>query len=169
MNLATLYTQYQKALTNVARRITKNRADAEDVVQTAFVQALQADFRGDCAPFTWLFKIVRNRAIDLVRARRDHQAKEALYPALYPIPGPSEPSLEVERAELRMALGRAISKLPEIYRIPFVLHMIQNWPCKLVAQSLQLQERTVVMRLFRARAMLRILLKDCDPRPYKIA
>ena len=68
--LAELFKRHNSKMRAVAYRVTKNNADAEDVVQNALISVMRAahKFRGESAVTTWLFRIVTNAAIDKIRA-----------------------------------------------------------------------------------------------------
>ena len=67
-----VYRDHYERLFTLAVRMTGNREDAEDVLQTSFLQALQAfpAFRNECAVYTWLYRILLNAARRYVKARR---------------------------------------------------------------------------------------------------
>lgn len=165
MNFSDLYAKHQKSLSRVARRILRNAADADDVTQEAFLRALSSNFRGECQPFSWLYRLVLNAAIDQARKNKTRWANESVCYSRRPRPAVEDPSRDCERAELRRALSSAIAQLPEKYLIPFRLHLLCGWPFPEIGQACGLPVNTAKIRIFRARRMLQVLLADWDPYP----
>lgn len=147
----------------VVRAILHDDAEAEDVVQAAYVSGFTrlAGFRGESGFATWLTRIAMNEAygrlrrqariVDLADYRRE--AEEGA-PDTMRSPPPT-PEAETGRAEIRAFLERAIDALPEPLRLTYVLRDIQELTTREVADLLDLNPITVKTRLFRARRRLR--------------
>jgi RNA polymerase sigma-70 factor, ECF subfamily len=113
-SLAVLYDRYHLLAFSVALRVVNDRGRAEDVVQDAFLAVWRragsyADGRGSGK--TWLASIVRNRAIDVIRARRESDADDEA--TLLSLHDPRPSVLEQVTAGLDRALVRgAVQELP---------------------------------------------------------
>jgi len=150
---------------NYARWLTKNEADAEDVVQDAYVRAFRAfaGFRGVSAK-PWLLAIVRNVAYRAVQNRKraanviffsedlKHRDREAVSEA-----AAAEPSAEslVLAADARQQVLAALGKLSVDYREVIVLRELEGLTYNEIAEAIDAPVGTVMSRLSRARAELR--------------
>jgi RNA polymerase sigma-70 factor, ECF subfamily len=141
----------------VALRVTGHREDAEDVVQEAFMAALQKiDTFDPARPFgPWLLRIVANRGINATKARALRRTE--------PIPDTApcreaSPFDAAERGELRAELQRALSRLPERRRWIVELFELDGFTSAEIAGMLDLAEGTVRWHLHEARQALRAAL-----------
>jgi RNA polymerase sigma factor (sigma-70 family) len=167
-----LMRQHNGRLFRVARAILKDDAEAEDVLQDAYLDAYRniSQFRGDAQLGTWLVRIVANRALmRLRRQKRDRvvipiaPARDQDNPKDYPDRTSESPTSAAARAEIRRLLERRIDELPVTFRAVFVLREIEELSADEVAQCLGIPTATVRTRLFRARALLReALARDLD-------
>lgn len=153
-----LFRRYRSVAYRVAHRLLGNEADALDAVQEGFVNALTHldGFRGHSSFKTWLLRIVTNAALDLGRSRRRRESRAADAPADDP-PAPTVGS-DLDRADLRGALDRALAALPEAQRRTFVLHVDGGLSYRDVADALGISIGTVMSRLYYARQRLKHLL-----------
>jgi RNA polymerase sigma-70 factor (ECF subfamily) len=146
----------------VARSVVAERADAEDVCQDAFAAALAQ--LETCRPAEmfrgWLLQIVRNRAISLLRWQRVRTAA-----VLGDAPGETDapsaaesPLVGAERADLRARLNAALAALSDEHRTVVLLHDIQGWNHRDIAELLGVAEGTSRSALFYARRRLRTQL-----------
>lgn len=136
----------------LAARLVGNTADAEDVVQEAFVKALASlragEFRGQSALTTWLFRITTNVAFDRLRRVRSAQPEA---------PSREEPSTDGQ-GDARVALRElhdAMSELPADQRAALVLKELQGLTTREVAEVLERSEGATEQLLVRARDTLR--------------
>jgi RNA polymerase sigma-70 factor, ECF subfamily len=155
----------------VARRLTRSEADAEDVVQEAFLSAFKAmqSFDGRASLSTWLHRIVVNAA--LMRARKHKSRKESSIDELLPQfedgLHKSQPtkwrkgvtSSPIESIEQRKALFEALDKLPDEFRSVIILKDIEGLESKAIAASLGITDALARQRLHRARLALMKLLE----------
>ncbi len=159
-----------RRLFRIARGAVHEDAEAEDVVQAAYVSAFEhlADFRGEASLATWLTRIVLNEANGRLRARKptvEFDAIEALqqggrviaFPSRF---GSEDPAASAARSEIRRLLEHAVDALPEPFRLVFVMREIEECSVEDTAASLGLKPETVKTRLHRARRMLRTALHD---------
>jgi RNA polymerase sigma-70 factor (ECF subfamily) len=148
---------------NLARWLTRNGDDAEDVVQEAFVRALRFfdGFHGGNAR-AWLLTIVRNACYDWLRRNRSAEAHDELDEEVH---GASEPSptaedLLVEQVD-RVRLQRALEALPPAWREVLILREFEGLSYKEIAEVAGVKMGTVMSRLARARdALLRQLTAE---------
>lgn len=156
-----LMRRHNQRLFRVARAIVRNDAEAEDVLQQAYVNAYTHlhQFAGEARFATWLTRITTHEALG--RLRRQGRRKETtpmgdaeeMMDAL-PAPQP-DPEQQAFTTELRRALEASLDSLPEIYRTVFVLRDVEGLSTVEAADSLEVSEDVVKTRLRRARALLR--------------
>jgi RNA polymerase sigma-70 factor, ECF subfamily len=153
---------HMRAAYNLARWLTRNEQDAEDVVQEAYLRAVRffGGFRGGDSK-AWLLTIVRNACYSGRRRGRlqestipfDEQVHEVEDEAL----GPED--LLLQRASHR-ALAQALEELPVEFREALVLRELEGLSYKEMAEVTQLPIGTVMSRLARARKRLRRCLQE---------
>lgn len=159
-----LVEQHYTLVYNTAYRILGDGDSAADATQTAFVRAYRSigRFRGTCAFSTWLYRIVCNVCLDLLRSNRsdvvsldvEHEGDEG--PRQRPLRDPShEPSSHAEQSERQRAVHRALGLLTEDYRVILVLCDLLGFSYDEIAQILQIPLGTVKSRLNRARLALK--------------
>lgn len=158
-------------LFRVARGVVNDDAEAEDIVQEAYVHAYEklAMFRGDASLLTWLTRIVLNEAygrlrrhratidIDQIDVAQDQGGRVLAFPSKI---GNDDPVAMAARGQVRRLLEHAIEELPEPFRIVFVLRDIEECTIEETAALLELRAETVKTRLHRARRRLRAALQD---------
>jgi len=158
-----LVRRYQDRLYSAVVHIVRCRAEAEDVVQEAFIQAyvkLQT-FKHNSRFYTWLYRIAVNVSISHRRRQRVELSVEQNRDATgdEPMdlsPSPSEP---LELAERKQKLQRAMALLTEEHRQIIVLRHMEEFSYEEIADILQISVGTVRSRLHRARAQLLVHLK----------
>ncbi|HSR27726.1 MAG TPA: sigma-70 family RNA polymerase sigma factor [Actinomycetes bacterium] len=146
-----LVRRHRRATYRVALRMLGDESDAEDATQDAFVQAWRnlGGFRADAAFSTWMYRIVTNRCLNMLRARRRTE----------PLPDDREaPASRPDRiAEARWqveALKLAIGRLTPEQRAPLVLRELQGCTYEQIAAALDVSISAVKSRLHRARLEL---------------
>jgi RNA polymerase sigma-70 factor (ECF subfamily) len=146
----------------VARATVRNPADADDVVQEAFLEALvRLERCREPARFAgWLMTIVRNRGRNRRRYLRRREAEPLDEGS--PVAAPDDPARGVAQAELRERLLDGLSGLPEAQRQVVLLHDLEGRAHAEVAESLGISEGLSRVLLHRARKYLRRLLSS-DP------
>jgi RNA polymerase sigma-70 factor (ECF subfamily) len=152
-----LVERYLRACRAVALAVTGTEPDAEDVCQEAFVVAIERiDECREPERFAgWLLQIVRNRA-------RNHVRRESVRRTLPLDPGTPgtgiSPAEATEQDELRRRLQAALARLPEQYREVVLLHDLEGWTHREMAERLGLPAGTVRSHLHHARRLMRELL-----------
>jgi RNA polymerase sigma-70 factor (ECF subfamily) len=138
----------------VAMRLMRQREDAEDLVQDAFIQALQMlqrfDARRSFGP--WFFRILVNRGMNLRRSRRVRSTEE-MPPDV--VAREDSPARQLERQELRERLCAAIERLPERERMVVELFELEGFDSAEIADILDIPRGTVRWHLHQARRALR--------------
>jgi len=156
-------------LFRVALQILRNREDAEDAVQSAYLKAFAAirSFAGRSSLSTWLTRIVINNA--LVHARSAKRRRVLLDESEVPIVDDYRemlmrgsmsvsPERVVAGGQVRRLLDQAIKQLPAPFRAVFVLRQIEELDVAEVAERLGIPAATVKTRHLRARRRLQRLL-----------
>ena len=160
-----LVKQYDRRVFRMAKQITQNDEDAEDVLQETFLKAYSHldDFQGNSRFYTWLVRIAVNEALMKLRKRRSDRT----VPLDDPIDtGEDElvrevavwdenPEERYSRDELGQILDEAIQSLKPAYRTVFVLRDIEELSIEETAEALNLSISAVKSRLLRARLQLR--------------
>jgi RNA polymerase sigma-70 factor (ECF subfamily) len=151
-----LVMQHTSALYRVVRRLASDSAEAEAIVQEAFLRAWRslARLQPDKPFFPYLVTIALNVGRDQLRRQRfldDSLEAEGVYPEDSE-PGPEE---LVQEAELLRALERALEDLPPAYRLAISLRYEAGMDYRQMAEALELPINTIRSHLHRAKALLR--------------
>jgi RNA polymerase sigma-70 factor (ECF subfamily) len=146
-------------LFRAAWSILKDRGEAEDAVQSAYLKAFASieRFEGRSTLSTWLTRIVINEALGRARAlkRRRIQLEAEGVTMLDDHRKVDAPDEAFAREQLRKLIEAAIAALPEIFRTVFVLREVEGLTVEDTSQALDIPIATVKTRLFRARRRLR--------------
>ena len=172
--LELLMERHGPRLYRVAFGITRNHADAEEVVQDAFVTLFRKvdSFEGRAALGTWLYRVTANAALIKRRGKRaEVEVKLEDYLPTFKADGHREgdrallladwsatPEAELLSGEAREILDRALDRLPEHYRALLVLRDVEELSNEEVAEILGESVSSVKSRLHRARMALREVL-----------
>lgn len=161
-----LVAKYRDRVWRLAFNVLRDREDAWDVTQDAFIRAWQAlpSFRGQSAFYTWLFRIVVNVASD--RARQRAARGRALGTERIPeedwertmVDESAAPDDEARRAEERQRITQALAALPEHHRTIIMLSDLEGLSYREIAEVLHVPMGTVMSRLHNARKRLRAVL-----------
>jgi len=166
-----LFRRYRNRAYAFAYRYVTNPADAEEVVQGAFIRAFKYIHRFDAkypSFYPWLRTIVFNEAQTYMGKKGRHRT-EPLDKSYDGEEGPSDtrPDLAlvgadvlVARKELNQVIREAVSELPEQQKACFTMFELENMKVKEIADVLGCTEGTVKTHLHRARYSLRLALKD---------
>ena len=155
---------YERSVYLMALSYIKNKADAEDIAQEAFVRAFRnlASFRSEAKFSTWLIGITLNEARTRLRRQsvvrmesigEPPSEEKSIAPALLR-DWREMPSETLERAEIRTLIQEAVDTLPDIYRQVFLLRDVEELNMNETAQALNISIPSVKVRLHRARMML---------------
>ena len=166
----TLVERYQGRLLAAAIDIVHSRADAEDIVQNAFVKAYLslAAFEGKSSFFTWLYRIVHNLAID-ERRRRARQGGDSVeleslvgneLANRITVDGPYDRVLQQQQAK---AISKVLAMISADHRSVILLREVDGLSYDEIAQAMNISRGTVMSRLHYARKRLQQLLKEYAP------
>lgn len=158
---AELYSRYARMVFLLIFRMTRNREDAEDVLQEASMKALihLSTFDGRSSFSTWLTRIAINTVLMMRRKRRGHldasisriEGEDHIEEIQVPDRAPSaEDLLYVNERDHH--LHRAIQRLPSKLRMPIELQLAEGLPVKDVATRLGISVSATKSRLLRARS-----------------
>jgi RNA polymerase sigma-70 factor (ECF subfamily) len=150
--------RHNERLYRAARAILRDDAEAEDVMQQAYVNAYAhlEQFDGKAAFATWLTRIAVYEALGRVRRRQRVTFADAVIEEQpMPEPSSSDPEHQAMTRELGTLLEAAIEQLPDGNREVFVLRAVQGLSTADTAGSLDISEDAVKSRFSRAKAMLR--------------
>jgi len=151
-----LMRRYNQRLFRVARAILRDDAEAEDVLQEAYVHAFEhlGQLQDVTKTPAWLGQIVVHEAKARLRRRRLVSDLALAREGLKPMPV-HDPEHETLSRQLQRVLVEAVDALPVGYRLVFVLRDVDGMSTMEVADALRLRESAVKTRLHRARAALR--------------
>lgn len=152
--------RYKHRLYRVAMSILRNDAEAEDVMQDAYVRAYEhlAQFEGRSKFSTWLTRIAVHEALARVRRGKRTDTLEDLvgldgeYTMTSSTPDPEKLAAT---GEMDRVLEEAVLSLPESYRTVIILRDLEEMSTAEAAEALQISEQNVKIRLHRARVELR--------------
>jgi RNA polymerase sigma-70 factor (ECF subfamily) len=160
----TLMRRYEREIYRLAKNITKNDSDAEEVTQESFFKAFEhiEAFKGESGFYTWLVRITINQALMNLRKRRPNQfslddpigTEELSIPREIADWGPT-PEERYSQSELADILSRTIAELHPPLRVVFQLRDVENLSIDETANLLRLSVPAVKARLLRARLALR--------------
>jgi RNA polymerase sigma-70 factor (ECF subfamily) len=142
------------------RSILKDDAEAEDVMQDAYVRAYMHldQFDGRAQFATWLTRIAVHESLARLRHRRrivELDAFESSESPMIPASDGPSPEQEVLTRTLGVLLESAINRLPVAYRSVFMLRDVEEMSTEETAECLGISKEAVKVRLHRARARLR--------------
>ena len=148
-----LVKKYQNIAVNIAYSFTRNRMDAEDAAQESFLKIYGSinSFRGDSKFSSWLYRIVVNKAYDLLRKRKHTVQLDEI----------SEISSETKPSEaelMKQLISDCLALIPFQYRSALTLRDMQGLSYEEIAQVLNISVGTVESRIFRGRRMLKEIL-----------
>jgi len=172
-----IMSRYHNRLFSLAHNLLRNAADAEEIVQDAFIRAHRAlaNFRGDSSLATWLYRIAlnlsRNRYWYFFRRRRqdslslDHSLTDdssATFADLIAA-GDDDPARDTTNNEFINLIALCMDKLEAGHREILTMRNVLDLSYDEIARSLRINVGTVKSRIARARENLRKLLAECAP------
>jgi RNA polymerase sigma-70 factor (ECF subfamily) len=155
------------ALYNLARWLARDPAEAEDLVQETYLRAIRAahQFQPGTNLRAWLFQILRNTFFTLYKRKRrepavmDPDLLDAM-PAVGTASGRNQRLAGALDGTAGLDLAAALTRLPEEYRAVVLLADLEDFTMGEIAAIMDCPVGTVKSRLFRARGILRALLRD---------
>lgn len=169
-----LVERHQRRAFAIALSLVRDENDAREIVQDAFLRVFKGlgTFQGSSSFFTWLYRIITNLSIDLIRKPGNklgdldesrlevEEDQEALFPFLSRVDG-ADPVDMVRRNEIGLRLQQALEALPPYHRGVIVMREIEGLSYEEMAQVMGVSKGTIMSRLFHARQKLQRALADC--------
>lgn len=165
-----LVEKYQGRVYSMVYGMIRNREDARDITQEAFVKAYKKlhTFRLESSFYTWLYRIAMNLAIDFTRKRKrqasagfdENIASRDADGGIAEIHHEESPRRLLERKQLYAQIMDALEKLPPDQKQVILLRELEGLAYKEIAEVMEIPEGTVMSRLFYARKKLQKLLAD---------
>ena len=169
-----LVERHQRRAFAIALGLVRDENDARELVQDAFLRVFKSlpSFQGGSSFFTWLYRIITNLSIDLIRkpGRQTTDLEEARLeldegsdldlPFLSRFDG-ADPADVVRRREIAERLRIALDALPSYHRAVILMREIDGLSYEEMAQAMGVSKGTIMSRLFHARQKLQRALVDC--------
>lgn len=169
-----LVERHQRRAFAIALSLVRDENDARELVQDAFLRVYRSlhSFQGGSSFFTWLYRIITNLGIDLMRKPgrqlvdldewrfEGDEAKEAEFPLLSRVDG-SDPLDVVRRREIAGRLQAALDALPPYHRGVIIMREVEGLSYEEMATIMGVSKGTIMSRLFHARQKLQKALSDC--------
>jgi RNA polymerase sigma-70 factor (ECF subfamily) len=166
-----LVERHQRRAFAIAMGLVRDENDARELVQDAFLRVYKGlgSFQGGSSFFTWLYRIVTNLAIDLMRkpGRRDAELvdtqvveEDAEFPLVSRIDG-ADPMDVLRRQEIAARIQSALDALPPYHRGVILMREVEGMSYEEMAQAMGVSKGTIMSRLFHARQKLQRALADC--------
>jgi RNA polymerase sigma-70 factor (ECF subfamily) len=177
-----LVDRYERRVFTLARRVTGQEQDAEDVTQQTFINALEhlADFREEASFSTWILRIATYAALKVLRKRKglpmislDDSVAPDPDDDYAKVPRPeyiadwrAAPDRLAHQHETQRLIDVALAELDDKHRLVFLLRDVEGLSVRETADALRITEANVKVRLLRARLQLRERLTQTlgDPR-----
>jgi RNA polymerase sigma-70 factor, ECF subfamily len=166
-----LVERHQRRAYTIALGLVRDPNDAHEIVQEAFLRVYRGlhSFQGGSSFFTWLYRIVTNLAIDLIRkpGRKDAELvdgqkldEETEFPLVSRIDG-ADPINVLRRREIASRIQAALDALPPYHRGVILMREVEGMSYEEMAQAMNVSKGTIMSRLFHARQKLQRALADC--------
>jgi RNA polymerase sigma-70 factor (ECF subfamily) len=169
-----LVERHQRRAFAIALSLVRDENDARELVQDAFLRVFKnlGGFQGGSSFFTWLYRIITNLSIDLIRkpGRQTVDLEEGRLeqedgadfdlPFISRMDG-ADPADVVRRREIAARLQTALDALPSYHRAVIVMREIDGLSYEEMAQAMSVSKGTIMSRLFHARQKLQRALADC--------
>jgi len=158
-----LVSRYQHRIIKLVSRFVRDRDDAMDVAQEAFIKAYRAlaNFRGESAFYTWLYRIAINTAKNYLTAAGRRPAESELtndegeqLPLDELIPDTETPETSLQVEQMKQIIFDTIERLPEDLRTAILLREMDGLSYEDIAAAMDCPVGTVRSRIFRAREVI---------------
>jgi len=156
------YDTHVDGIYRLAYRVTGDAELARDFTQEAFVRAFDRldQWRGEAAVSTWLRRVAMSVVLNGLERTKTRAARETPLEDIDGEATTAETDTDAESLELKERLSAAIDALPVSQRSVVMMHDIEGFTHQEIAESLGITVSSSKVRLFRARAQLRLALSD---------
>lgn len=156
------YDAHVDGIYRLAYRVTGDAELARDFTQEAFVRAFDRldQWRGEASVATWLRRVAMSVVLNGLERTRTRAARETPLEDIENEATPMDGDADAETRELKERLAAAIEALPASQRGVVMMHDIEGFTHQEIAESLGITVSSSKVRLFRARAQLRLALSD---------
>lgn len=153
---AYIVNMYEAKIYNLALRMLRHHADAQDVTQEVFIKVFRQleNYREEAQFSTWIYRIATNACLDRIRKQRREQRQAKAW-LVSQSSGGETPDSILEKRQMEEMLLEEISALPEKYRLILLLYHQQGLSYKEIADVLNISVQAVGTRLHRAKALLK--------------
>ncbi len=151
-----LYKLYSRSMYNIGYRIVNDAAEAQDVLQEAFISAFRnlEHYRGEASFGSWLKRIVVNKAINVIKSRKtEHLPEDEHFDVREEVWEDEEFPFTVEQVR------KAIDQLPDGYRSVLSLYLLEGYDHGEIAEILGISESTSKSQFNRSKKKLRDILE----------
>jgi RNA polymerase sigma-70 factor, ECF subfamily len=169
-----LVERYQRKVYAVALGMLKDKEEAMDVSQEAFVKVYKYldHFKGDASFYTWLYRITVNICIDIIRKRAGAGGEAVEFDESVPMDVSeanigalgsrlgTNPQKSALRRELAEKIQEALATVPEKHRAILLLREVEGMSYEDLSRTLDIPKGTVMSRLFHARAKVQKILSQ---------
>jgi RNA polymerase sigma-70 factor (ECF subfamily) len=169
-----LVERYQRKVYAVALGMLKDKEEAMDVSQEAFVKVYKYldHFKGDASFYTWLYRITVNICIDIIRKRAGAGGEAVEFDETLPMDVSeanigalgsrlgTNPQKSALRRELAEKIQEALASVPEKHRAILLLREVEGMSYEDLSRTLDIPKGTVMSRLFHARAKVQKILSQ---------
>ncbi len=143
--LTELFTRHSRILYQCAFRITKNAPDTEDILQTAYMKMISSlpDFKGMGSVVGWMRQVVIRTCYEKLRSEKSRSSREKKF---------MSERIQITRPkndELTETVEMHLNQLPEIYKAPIRLKIMQGLSVKEVSDTLKVPEKTIRSQISR--------------------
>lgn len=169
LDFDTIYELYAKQVYNLSLHYVQNTSDAEDLTQEIFIKIHQklANFQEGALLKTWIYRITINQCLDFIKAKKSKK-RFGIFTSLFhedsqePLTALADfnhPGVQMEDREEISALFKAINSLAPAQKTAIILHKIEGYSQKEVAETMNTTPKAVESLLQRAKTQLQKKLK----------
>jgi len=169
-----LVERYQRKVYAVALGMLKDKEEAMDVSQEAFIKVYKYldHFKGDSSFYTWLYRVTANICIDVLRRRQSMKGEQVEFDETVQMDSPdahigalgsrlgTNPQKSALRRELAEKIQEALQQVPEKHRAILLLREVEGLSYEDLARTLEIPKGTVMSRLFHARTKVQKILSE---------
>lgn len=149
----------------IAIGLVRDEEDALEIVQEAFLRVYRglSSFNGAASFFTWLYRIVKNLSIDLMRrpAWQRELALDEVDAGFDACIDEADPADVLRRREIAVRIGEALEALPPYHRGVILMRELEGMSYEEMAEAMGVSKGTIMSRLFHARKKLQRALVAC--------